>query len=775
MPGLQSIQGLISSLKTDDIINAIITNDRQPAVLMEQRETTKTNEITTYKALSAKLLAVKASLAGISSEAALSQSAISVSDESLLTATADKALGSGTYTINVLSLARNSQIASQGISDANGANMGTGTITLALGSKSPTTLTIDSSNNSLTGIAQAINNANIGITATIINDGSDSRSYRLVLTGAETGQKNQISVTSSLVGGTNLNFATASFDNPELIDVASTTSSNISLGATAAYSGSANKEFTFTVAGTGSKTIGQGNITLNWTDGTNSGAIVVSQADTEVIGPEGLKLSFADGTLTGGDTFRIQTFAPVLQRATDAKISIGASDGAPITIQSSTNTIKDAIAGLTLNVKGLTTATTGPVTISTGVNTDTVKKSITSFISAYNDAMSFIDDQNKYDSDTKQAGLLMGDVTLASIQSRLSGLVSTPVSGLEPGMNTLSAIGIRTGIDGQLSLRDPDKLTSAMEKDLNSVLKLFLDRGQSSNSDISLMGGSGKIKPGTALDIDITQAATSGYLQGLRIADPVSSNLTLTDSNNTIKLRVDGVVSDDIVLAARTYSSPADLVNEIQTKINADAKIGGRGVKVSWTDLGNGGYLKLGSSSYGSTSRVETMDVAGSSALSVLGLSGAMVRVGDDVAGTINGEKATGHGQILTGDSTNLTTAGLQLMVTLTPTQVISGADGKLTITRGVASLLSNSLDEMTKAGGLLASRTDSLQKQIDDIKQQVTDFDTRLAAKREDLYKKFSDMETALANFQTQGDFLTAQLASIQSNFSQMTGNSSS
>ena len=83
-------------------------------------------------------------------------------------------------------------------------------------------------------------------------------------------------------------------------------------------------------------------------------------------------------------------------------------------------------------------------------------------------------------------------------------------------------------------------------------------------------------------------------------------------------------------------------------------------------------------------------------------------------------------------------------------------------------------LDDMTKSGGVLASKTDGLQKQIDDIKQQVTDFDTRLSAKRDDLYKRFSDMEAALANFQTQGDFLTAQLASIQSNFSQMTGNSS-
>jgi flagellar hook-associated protein 2 len=288
------------------------------------------------------------------------------------------------------------------------------------------------------------------------------------------------------------------------------------------------------------------------------------------------------------------------------------------------------------------------------------------------------------------------------------------------------------------------------------------------------MGGAAKIKPGTAHDIDITQAATSGYLQGTRIASPASSNLVLTDSNNKIRLRVDGMVSDEIVLSARTYTSAADLVNEIQTKINADDKIGGRGVKVSWTDLGNEGFLKLESSSFGSTSRVETMDVADSNALNMLGLTGAMVKVGDDVAGTINSEKATGRGQILTGDSTNATTSGLQLLVTLLPSQVVSGTDSKVTITRGVASLLEIALDDMTKSGGVLASRTDGLQKQVDDIKQQVTNFDARLSTKREYLYKRFSEMEAALANFQTQGDFLTAQLANIQSNFSQMTGNNS-
>ncbi len=128
MPGLQSIEGIISNLKTTDIVNAMIALERRPVTLMEDRQATKTNEISSFKALSAKLLALKTTLAKLKSESDFSQAAISVSDETLLSATAKKALPSGVYAINILSLAKNHQIASQGFDDATGEVFGTGTI-----------------------------------------------------------------------------------------------------------------------------------------------------------------------------------------------------------------------------------------------------------------------------------------------------------------------------------------------------------------------------------------------------------------------------------------------------------------------------------------------------------------------------------------------------------------------------------------------------------------------------------------------------------------------
>ncbi len=776
MSGLQSIDGLASNLNTTDIINSIMEFERKPAVLMENQQTLKTREMTTFNALAAKILALQTSITSLNDTRVFNQSTVAVSDEQYLTATADGYVSPGTYSLNILSLARNHQIASHGFADPSGAVMGTGTITLALGDDSPTTLTIDSENNSLVGIKEAINNADIGITASIINDGSGSKPYRLVLTGNETGRANKISISSSLAGGLDLDYSTSVFDDPEKVSFSSGATSQISLGASSSFTGSTNKTYTFTVAGNGTQTIGAGNITLNWTDGVNSGSIVVSQSDTEVVGPDGLKLSFGDGALVGGDVFEVSTFAPVLQQASDARVSIGSNiDGAShLVISSATNKIENLIPNLTVDLKSVTTDTSGPVVINTGLDTKGVTDKINSFIQAYNDVKDFIDKQNDYDPDTKEGGILLGDTTVMTIQARLSGMISRPVAGLEPGsLNSLAAIGIRSGTSGKLSIQNSAKLNDALENDLQGVLRLFTDGGTSSGTGISFMSTSTEVKGGSEFTVDITQAATHGYLQGLKFTDPADANVTLTDSNNNLRLRIDGIVSNDITLAARTYTSGADLAKEMQTRINADDKIGKLGVTVEWVDLGGEGYLKMTSSSYGSSSKVETIASATNPAYNALGLGdGSGIHFGDDVEGTINGEAATGKGQVLTGDEDNATTAGLKLKITLTSSQLGSGDEGTITITRGFASAFKEMVDTISKSDdGVIARKTKALQGQIDNYAQQVKAFDERLALRRESLAKKWSDLEVVLSQLQTEQSYLTSQLDNISANWSQING----
>src|SRR5690606_37003123 len=128
----------------------------------------------------------------------------------VLTATAASNADVGNYKINVLQLAESHGLASAAFSDPN-AVLGTGTLTIKFGTtdydadtgvyngfsqnagKGTLTLTIDSSNNTLVGIRDAINKAQAGVTAAIVstNDGTE---HRLVLSSTDTGAKNSMQI-----------------------------------------------------------------------------------------------------------------------------------------------------------------------------------------------------------------------------------------------------------------------------------------------------------------------------------------------------------------------------------------------------------------------------------------------------------------------------------------------------------------------------------------------------------------------------------------------------
>ena len=773
MPALSSIDGLSSGLNTTQIIDALIKAERQPAVLMEQEEADKTNIITALQALQAKIVGLGSIATQLSQRTALQKFLVNVSDDKYLTAKSDGEVSVGSYDIQVQSIARNNQLASQGYADQSQAVLGAGSISIGVGTGSVRTITIDSSNNSLVGVARAINDAKIGVSASVINDGSSSNPYRLMLTGSKTGLANKISITSSLSGLNNLNFTTAVFDAPEKISRSSASTSTVSLGASASYTGTTNKTYTFTVAGTGSRTIGTDNVTLNWSDGTNSGSILVTQADTEVelvgTGANGLKLSFSSGITYGGDSFQVATFAPVLQEAADAKIAFGSSGsgGSPITITSQTNTFKNVVSGLTIDVKKPTDVGTS-VSLTTDIDATGIRDTIGQFIKQYNDINDYIKKQNTYNKDTKESGALFGEYTLDTIQGAMRTALTSRLSGLNSQYNQLAMLGIRTTTDGSLTIKDSSRLDTAIRTDLSAVINVFSSSGQSSSDNIRLISSSAKNKTGTKFAVDITQAATHGQFAGSATANPSITPIVLGSTNNRLKLSVDGLESDEIVLSEKSYVSSSELVTELQDRIDADAKIGNRGLKVSWEDTSSGmGRLVFTSSTYGTASKINTIASVSNSALTSLGLATGTSMVGNDVAGTINGEAATGRGQILTGNEKNATTSGLKLLVTSTRDQVVAGSDGTITLVKGVGAKMNDLISSYSASGqGLMDRRIKSYQGQVDDLKARVVDFDKRLEARRTSLKTQFYAMEKALANYNSIGTYLSGQVASMNSNW---------
>ncbi len=773
MAGSVSITGINSGLDYDTLIDKIIEVERQNAYLLENEQVEKKAIISAYQSLQAKFLALSTELSKLKKTSTFEQSSVSVSDETILSATSDGRVSTGSYDVRVLSLARNQQSASQGISNDSISSFGTGTISVQVGSGATRTVTIDSTNNSLIGVKKAINDAKIGVTASIINDGSDSNSYRLILTSDKPGVANRFTVTSDLSGGQDLDFNNASFDSPETILMNSSSSAQISLGSTAAYTGSENKVYSFTVAGTGTQTIGSDNITINWTDGTNSGSVIVTQADAEVLlvgdGSDGLTLSLSAGALTAGDQFQVSTFAPVLQEASDARIALGSSGGtgSPIVVTSDTNSFDDLIGGLSLTVSRQTDPGES-VTINTALDTTGIRQQVESFISRYNDIVKYINAQNAYTEESDDAGMLFGDFTVWTLQNSLSKNVSGLIDGIEGEYNQLRTVGIRTNSDGTLYLSDSSKLEKALRENLDDVISLFASAGDSSSSFIEFVSSTADTKIGESFDVDITQVATHGRFQGGGITSPSTTAITLSNTNNRLRLKVDGLTSNELILAAKTYTSGVELAREIQNQIDSDSKIGARGVTVEWIETSAGtGYLNFESSTYGTGSKVEMVTSQTSSAYTQLGLAVGVCHEGLNVAGTINGEEAEGKGQFLEGLEGNATTEGLKIKVTLEDGQLVSGREGTITITKGVAARMYDFVDSVTASDdGLLDRRIKSFQSQVDTLVEQVADIDERLEYRRQTLYEQFYAMEEALGILNSESSYLTQQLNAIDANW---------
>lgn len=772
MPGTTSIDGLSSGLDTTSIVDSIISFERTQAVYLENEQALKTNIVSALSALQAKFLSLQSQLATLSRPRTFENFAADISDEDYLSASTSGRVGNGSFDVQVLSLARNHQIASQGFDDQSGASLGTGSITIKVGAGIQKTITIDENSNSLTAVAEAINDAKAGVTASVINDGSESGAYRLLLSGTKTGAANAITVESSLTGGNNLNFNTSSFDSPEIVSKNLSTTSAINLGSSAAFAGSSNKIYSFTVKGTGAQTIGDGPILIDWTDGVNSGTIAVTQADMEVIlagdGADGLTLNFSAGTLTAGDKFEVATFAPTLQEAADAKIAIGSTGGygSAITVSSDTNTFEDIVSGLDLTAKKVT-APGESINVSTRLDTEAIRKEISTFLERYNDIQEFINDQNRYDTETEESGILFADQTVITLQSSLRRALANGVKD-NNGFSHLSTIGIRSDADGKLSIKDSAAFEKALAENLDEVIALFTTSGASNSTGIEYISAGEEIVNGTRFDVNITQAASQGYFKGALIDDPAMTPLVIDDSNNKLQLIVDGVISDVISLQSGTYHSYQDLVDELQAKMDADNKIGTRNATVTWVEDANGqGYLSISSANFGSSAYVGKVDDVSDSAYSLLGIAAGTSVKGNDVQGTINGEPATGRGQYLTGDDENETTANLQLKITLTEAQLATDGNGSITINKGIAAVLSDRVSSATRAtDGLFDRRIASYKRQIELLQDRVEDIDERLDIRRETLLAQFYAMETTLSELSSQSTYLQNQLAQITANW---------
>lgn len=190
-----SVPGIGSGLDVAAIVNSLVQAERSPAESRFRRTESQANaKISALGSIRSAMDQLQTALGKLKSDEVFGQRKTTSSNEDVFKGSATSAAANGTYSIEVLSLAKVHKLNSQTFASAS-TTVGTGTLSLDLGGQS-FDVTIDGSNNTLSGIRDAINNAadNTGIRATIINEAGGSR---LVLTGEETGQDNTITVTQS--------------------------------------------------------------------------------------------------------------------------------------------------------------------------------------------------------------------------------------------------------------------------------------------------------------------------------------------------------------------------------------------------------------------------------------------------------------------------------------------------------------------------------------------------------------------------------------------------
>jgi flagellar hook-associated protein 2 len=192
-----SLSGIGSGLDIQGLVKQLVQAEGQAKNnALDRRESSYKAELSALGTLKSSLSSFKDAAAKLADSDDLLKVTASSGNEAMFTASASSSASAGEYSIEVLNLAKAQKLSSSGFSSSSD-TVGTGTLTIGSGDNS-FDVVIDSNNNSLAGIRDAINTSadNDSITATIINvdDGTGGTESRLVLTSKETGLENQISI-----------------------------------------------------------------------------------------------------------------------------------------------------------------------------------------------------------------------------------------------------------------------------------------------------------------------------------------------------------------------------------------------------------------------------------------------------------------------------------------------------------------------------------------------------------------------------------------------------
>lgn len=647
--------GIGSGVLTSDLVDQLVQAERAPTENRLAQKTEQTQAlISAYGKLRSAITELRLPMRQLSAPDNMKAFSANSSNEDIAVSVDSARANRGTYSVEVTSLASAQALASRDVfADRDSTSVGQGTLTLSVGNNT-TNITIDNSNDTLQGLANAINEADAGVSAGVIDTGNG---FQLVLSADETGTDNAVSIS---------------------------------------------------VAG-------------------DSGG-----SDTD---NQGLS-RFAFNSGMDADSGLNETIA-----ASDAVMKING-----VEVTRSTNNFENVIDGLTFDISA-----TGTSIVKVQQDYGAVADRVAGFVDKFNSLQATIDSLAGFNAEAGVGGLLTGDSTVRGIQNQLRQILTRVVPGLEgASVRSLADVGITTNFEtGGLEF-DRAKFEEQLKNNPDDVTALFAEQGRASDTQVEFVRSGVNTEPGEYA-INITQAATQGSLVG---ASAVTALLTVDGTNDELTFQVNGETSVSVQLTQQTYNSAQELADEIQSQLNANNALNAAGSSVQ-VSVGAGGELTFTSSQYGSESNVSITSLEDGSAY---GLSVATGTAGSDVAGTIGGRAAQGDGQVLFLDNGNGGASGLQVRILGDQT----GSRGSITFVEGVAERTVDLVTSFVGADGALEARTESLNRDLEQIQVNQARLEERIAAYRERLVSQFTAADSLISQLNSTQDYVSQQLAAL-------------
>ncbi|BAN35469.1 flagellar hook-associated 2 domain-containing protein [Sulfuricella denitrificans skB26] len=210
-----------SSLDVAGIVSQLMQVEQKPLVALNTKEANYQAKISAFGSIKSAVAKFQTAVQSLNDPAKFNSNTANSTDPTVMDASASDSAAIGSHSIEVLKLAQAQKLVAPGQSNAV-SEIGVGTISFDFGTitdaATPTfdavtgkyagpgvtfassnaikTITIDSAHNTLEGIRDAINGGNVGITASIVNDGGDSP-YRLVLSSISSGKTQSLKISVS--------------------------------------------------------------------------------------------------------------------------------------------------------------------------------------------------------------------------------------------------------------------------------------------------------------------------------------------------------------------------------------------------------------------------------------------------------------------------------------------------------------------------------------------------------------------------------------------------